>query len=73
MAVKGSFVEELKRSDLFNIFTGAVTSWNEVNPEWPAEAIALYTPVWTAARSTSSVRPCSARTHETREARFDAC
>ena len=41
---KGSFVEELKRSDLFNIFTGAVTTWNEVNPEWPAEQIALYTP-----------------------------
>lgn len=41
---KGSFVEQLKRSDLFNIFTGVVTMWNEVNPEWPAEKIALYTP-----------------------------
>lgn len=71
---KGSFVEELKRSDLFNIFTGAVTSWNEVNPEWPAEAIALYTPgvdsgtfdfFGEAVLGTKGA-------YETREARFDA-
>lgn len=71
---KGSFVEELKRSDLFNIFTGAVTTWNEVNPEWPAEAIALYTPgvdsgtfdfFGEAVLGTKGA-------YETREARFDA-
>jgi phosphate binding protein len=41
---KESPVEQLKRSELYAIFTGAVTMWNEVNPEWPAEAIELYTP-----------------------------
>jgi phosphate binding protein len=38
------FVTELKRSDLIKIFTGAVKQWNEINPDWPAEAIQLYTP-----------------------------
>ncbi len=71
---KGSFVEELKRSDLFDIFTGAVTTWDEVNPEWPAESIALYTPgvdsgtfdfFGEAVLGTKGA-------YETREARFDA-
>ena len=35
---------ELKRSDLIKIFTGEVTQWNEINPDWPAEAIQLFTP-----------------------------
>jgi phosphate binding protein len=39
-----SFVDELTRTQLIAIFTGAVTKWNEVNPEWPAEDIKLYTP-----------------------------
>ena len=39
-----SFVEQLKRSELVAIFTGQVTMWNEINPEWPAETIQLFTP-----------------------------
>ncbi|RPJ03075.1 MAG: hypothetical protein EHM39_00320, partial [Chloroflexi bacterium] len=38
------FVTELKRSDLIRIFTGEVTQWNEINPDWPAETIQLFTP-----------------------------
>ncbi len=41
---ENDFVTELKRSDLIKIFTGEVKAWNEINPEWPAEAIQLYTP-----------------------------
>jgi phosphate transport system substrate-binding protein len=41
---KDSFVTELKRSQLIDIFTGAVTTWDQVNPEWPAEPIALFIP-----------------------------
>ncbi len=39
-----SFVDQLKRSDLIAIFTGQVTTWDQVNPEWPAERIQLFTP-----------------------------
>lgn len=38
------FVTELKRSDLIKIFTGEVRQWNEINPDWPAESIQLFTP-----------------------------
>jgi len=38
------FVTQLKRSELIKIFTGEVTAWNEINPDWPAEKIELYTP-----------------------------
>jgi phosphate binding protein len=38
------FVTELKRSELIKIFTGEVNQWNEINPDWPAEAIQLFTP-----------------------------
>jgi len=41
---QSSFVDELKRSELVAIFTGEVTKWNEVNPEWPAEDIQLFIP-----------------------------
>lgn len=41
---KDSFVDELTRSQLIAIFTGEVTQWNEVNPEWPAATIQLFTP-----------------------------
>jgi len=37
-------VDQLKRSELIAIFTGEVTRWNEVNPEWPAENIQLFIP-----------------------------
>jgi phosphate binding protein len=37
-------VEQLTRSQLISIFTGEVTTWDQVNPEWPAEPIELYTP-----------------------------
>lgn len=39
-----SFVDQLKRSELIAIFTGEVTTWDQVNPEWPAETIQLFTP-----------------------------
>jgi phosphate binding protein len=39
-----TFVTQLKRSEALAIFTGEVTMWNEVNPDWPAEKIALFTP-----------------------------
>ncbi len=38
------FVTELKRSDLIKIFTGEVKQWSEINPDWPAEDIQLFTP-----------------------------
>ena len=41
---KDSFVDELTRSQLIAIFTGEVTQWNEVNAEWPAATIQLFTP-----------------------------
>ncbi len=41
---QGSYVEQLKRSALVAIFTGQVTTWNQVNPEWPAEEIKLFIP-----------------------------
>ncbi|MEP0761787.1 MAG: PstS family phosphate ABC transporter substrate-binding protein [Chloroflexota bacterium] len=41
---KDSFVDELTRSQLIAIFTGEVTRWNEVNPDWPAATIQLFTP-----------------------------
>lgn len=37
-------VDQLKRSELIAIFTGAVTQWNEINPEWPADRIQLFSP-----------------------------
>ncbi|NLX11736.1 MAG: PstS family phosphate ABC transporter substrate-binding protein [Chloroflexi bacterium] len=37
-------VDQLTRSQLIAIFTGAVTQWNEVNADWPAEPIQLFTP-----------------------------
>jgi len=39
-----SFVDKLKRSEVLAIFTGEVTRWNQVNPEWPDEPIQLFTP-----------------------------
>lgn len=41
---KGSFVDKLKRSEMIEIFTGEVTMWNEVNPDWPADEIQLFIP-----------------------------
>ncbi len=41
---KDSFVDELTRSQLIAIFTGEVSKWSEVNPEWPAATIQLFTP-----------------------------
>ncbi len=38
------FVTQLKRSEVIKIFTGEVTKWNEINPDWPAETIQLFTP-----------------------------
>ena len=37
-------VSELTHSQLIDIFTGVVTTWDQVNPEWPAETIQLFTP-----------------------------
>jgi phosphate transport system substrate-binding protein len=39
-----SYVDKLKRSQLVDIFTGVVTTWDQVNPEWPADDIKLYIP-----------------------------
>jgi phosphate transport system substrate-binding protein len=38
------FVKELTVPELNQIWTGEVTKWNEVRPEFPAEAIKLYGP-----------------------------
>ncbi|MBN1562471.1 MAG: substrate-binding domain-containing protein [Anaerolineae bacterium] len=40
----GSYVDQLKRSQLIAIFTGEVTTWDQVNPAWPADEIKLYIP-----------------------------
>lgn len=39
-----SYVDKLKRSELIAIFTGEVTTWDQVNPDWPADEIKLYIP-----------------------------
>ncbi len=37
-------VDQLKRSELIKIFTGEVTQWSQINADWPAEDIQLFTP-----------------------------
>lgn len=37
-------VDQLTHSQLIDIFTGVVTTWDQVNPDWPAEPIQLFTP-----------------------------
>ncbi len=41
---KGFYVDQLKRSQLIDIFTGKITTWDQVNPEWPADEIKLFIP-----------------------------
>ena len=40
----GSYVDKLKRSELIAIFTGEITTWDQVNAEWPAAEIKLFIP-----------------------------
>jgi len=41
---QNTFVEALSFADLVQIFSGRYRTWNEVNPAFPAERIAIYSP-----------------------------
>ncbi|MGQ9928304.1 MAG: PstS family phosphate ABC transporter substrate-binding protein [Chloroflexaceae bacterium] len=41
---QNTFVEALSLADLVQIFSGRYRTWNEVNPSFPAERIAIYSP-----------------------------
>jgi phosphate transport system substrate-binding protein len=41
---KNTFANELTTEQLAVIFSGEAKTWADVNPEWPAEAIQLYSP-----------------------------
>ncbi|NDJ59882.1 MAG: phosphate-binding protein [Chloroflexi bacterium] len=41
---ENDFVDALTLAQLSDIFTGAVTTWNEVNDMWPEETIQLFSP-----------------------------
>lgn len=39
-----SYVTNLSKADLAKVFSGEVKTWQEVNPEWPADEIKLFSP-----------------------------
>ncbi len=41
---QNTFAQELTIDELGKIFTGEVTKWSDINPDWPAENIQLFTP-----------------------------
>lgn len=41
---ENTFVTDLTTEQIADIFDGTVTQWSDVNPEWPAEEILLFSP-----------------------------
>jgi phosphate transport system substrate-binding protein len=41
---ENDFVTSLTQEQLFQIFSGAAATWADVNPDWPAEPIQLFSP-----------------------------
>ncbi|CAG0951588.1 partial Protein SphX, partial [Anaerolineae bacterium] len=39
-----SYVTNLSKADLAKVFSGEAKTWQEVNPEWPADEIKLFSP-----------------------------
>jgi phosphate binding protein len=44
VSAENTFVDSLSIEQLNTIFSGAAATWADVNPEWPAEAIRLFSP-----------------------------
>jgi phosphate binding protein len=44
VSTENTFVESLNIESLALIFSGAAATWDQVNPEWPAEPIQLFSP-----------------------------
>jgi phosphate binding protein len=44
MSAENDFVTSLSKEQLGKIFTGEFTTWNQVDPSFPAEAIEVYSP-----------------------------
>lgn len=44
VSAENDFVTDLTQEQLFQIFSGAAATWADVNPEWPAAPIQLFSP-----------------------------
>lgn len=44
VSAENDFVDNLTTAQLADIFSGTAATWADVNPEWPAEAIRLFSP-----------------------------
>ncbi len=44
VSVENDFVDMLTEEQLAQVFSGEAATWDQVNPEWPAESIRLFSP-----------------------------
>jgi phosphate transport system substrate-binding protein len=44
VSVENDFVDTLTEEQLAQVFSGEAATWDQVNPEWPAESIRLFSP-----------------------------